>query len=69
MEGWLSVKYMIRLLLTVVQHHLSFSYQVVLMLTKESKYSGGCAWDASLIRAPGASVEGNKGSSSGVSWK
>ena len=26
------VKYMIRLLLTVVQHHLSFSYQVVLML-------------------------------------
>jgi len=36
------------------------------MLTKESKYSGGCAWDASLIRAPGASVEGNKGSSSGV---
>lgn len=36
------------------------------MLTKESKYSGGCAWDASLIRAPGASVEGNKGSSGGV---
>ena len=29
------------------------------MLTKESKYSGGCAWDMSLIRAPGASVEGN----------
>lgn len=36
------------------------------MLTKESKYSGGCAWDASLIRAPGASVEGNKGHSGGA---
>lgn len=36
------------------------------MLTKESKYSGGCAWDASLIRAPGAAVEGNKGSSGGA---
>lgn len=36
------------------------------MLTKESKYSGGCAWDMSLIRAPGASVEGNKGASGGA---
>lgn len=36
------------------------------MLTKESKYSGGCAWDVSLVRAPGASVEGNKGTSSGT---
>jgi ribonucleoside-diphosphate reductase alpha chain len=36
------------------------------MLAKESKYSGGTAWDASLIRATGASVEGNNGSSSGT---
>ena len=36
------------------------------MLTRESKYSGGCAWDVSLIRAPGSTVEGNNGSSSGT---
>ena len=35
------------------------------MLTKESKYSGGTAWDSSLIRGPGAYVEGNNGTSSG----
>jgi len=38
----------------------------ITMLTKESKFSGGDAWDVSLIRAPGAVVEGNKGTSSGV---
>lgn len=36
------------------------------MLAKESKYSGGCAWDASLLRAPGAIVEGNNGTSGGT---
>lgn len=36
------------------------------MLTRESKYSGGCAWDVSLVRAPGSVVEGNNGSSSGT---
>lgn len=36
------------------------------MLTRESKYSGGCAWDVSLIRAPGAVVEGNNGTSAGT---
>lgn len=36
------------------------------MLAKESKYSGGTAWDASLIRGPGALVEGNNGTSSGA---
>lgn len=36
------------------------------MLCKESKYSGGTAWDVSLIRAPGAIVNGNKGTSSGT---
>lgn len=35
------------------------------MLAKESKYSGGCAWDSSLIRGPGSRVEGNNGSSAG----
>jgi ribonucleoside-diphosphate reductase alpha chain len=35
------------------------------MLAKESKYSGGTAWDSSLIRGPGAYVEGNNGTSSG----
>lgn len=35
------------------------------MLAKESKYSGGCAWDSSLIRGPGSIVEGNSGSSAG----
>jgi ribonucleoside-diphosphate reductase alpha chain len=38
----------------------------ITMLAKESKYSGGDAFDVSLIRAPGATVEGNKGSSSGA---
>jgi len=37
----------------------------ITMLCKESKFSGGDAWDVSLIRAPGAAVEGNKGYSSG----
>lgn len=36
------------------------------MLTRESKYSGGCAWDVSLVRAPGSVVVGNNGSSSGT---
>ena len=36
------------------------------MLAKESKYSGGCAWDASLLRAPGSVVEGNNGTSGGT---
>ncbi len=36
------------------------------MLAKESKYSGGTAWDSSLIRAPGAYVTGNNGTSSGA---
>ena len=36
------------------------------MLAKESKYSGGTAWDSSLIRAPGAYVVGNNGTSSGA---
>lgn len=36
------------------------------MLTRESKYSGGCAWDVSLVRAPGSVVAGNNGSSSGT---
>ena len=36
------------------------------MLTRESKYSGGCAWDVSLVRAPGSTVDGNKGTSSGT---
>ena len=36
------------------------------MLTRESKYSGGCAWDVSLLRAPGSTVEGNNGSSAGA---
>ena len=35
------------------------------MLAKESKYSGGTAWDSSLIRGPGSYVEGNNGTSSG----
>ena len=37
----------------------------ITMLCKESKFSGGDAWDVSLVRAPGAIVEGNKGHSSG----
>ena len=36
------------------------------MLTKESKYSGGTAWDSSLLRGPGAFVAGNNGTSSGA---
>lgn len=36
------------------------------MLCKESKFSGGDAWDVSLIRASGAIVEGNNGMSSGT---
>lgn len=36
------------------------------MLTREAKYSGGTAEDISLIRAPGAYVEGNNGISAGV---
>lgn len=36
------------------------------MLSKESKYSGGCAWDSSLLRGPGSKVEGNNGSSGGA---
>lgn len=35
------------------------------MLLRESKYSGGTAWDGSLLRAPGAVVEGNNGTSKG----
>ena len=35
------------------------------MLAKESKYSGGCAWDSSLIRGPSSPVAGNNGKSSG----
>lgn len=38
----------------------------IAMLSREAKYSGGTAEDISLIRAPGAYVEGNNGSSSGV---
>lgn len=38
----------------------------VSMLSKESKYSGGCAWDSSLLRGPGSRVEGNNGSSGGA---
>lgn len=38
----------------------------ITMLCKESKFSGGTAWDATLLRAPGAVVEGNKGSSAGI---
>lgn len=36
------------------------------MLSKESKFSGGVAWDSSLIRGPGAVVDGNKGKSLGA---
>lgn len=35
------------------------------MLMREAKFSGGTAWDGSLLRAPGAVVEGNNGSSKG----
>ena len=38
----------------------------IAMLDRESKYSGGCAWDSSLLRGPGSIVEGNKGKSSGA---
>jgi len=38
----------------------------ITMLCKESKFSGGTAWDATLLRATGADVEGNKGSSAGI---
>ena len=40
--------------------------EAITMLSRESKYSGGCAFDASLIRGPGSYVEGNNGRSSGA---
>ena len=40
--------------------------EAITMLSRESKYSGGCAFDISLVRAPGAIVQGNNGQSSGV---
>jgi len=36
------------------------------MLSRESKYGGGDAWDVSPIRAKGSPIKGNNGKSSGV---
>ena len=38
----------------------------IAMLDRESKFSGGCAWDSSLLRGPGSTVTGNNGKSSGA---
>ena len=40
--------------------------EAINMLCKESKFSGGTAYDASLLRAPGSIVEGNNGTSKGA---
>lgn len=39
--------------------------EAINMLAKESKFSGGCAFDSSLLRSAGSEVKGNHGRSSG----